>query len=72
MSAVIEYITVDGDRWDLISYKFYGTPYLYEKIVVANPKVPIVPVLPGGLRLVIPEIDRIEILISEELPPWKR
>uniref|UniRef100_A0A7C4AJA2 Phage tail protein n=1 Tax=Thermodesulfovibrio aggregans TaxID=86166 RepID=A0A7C4AJA2_9BACT len=65
-----EYITKEGDRWDLIAYQFYGDAMMYEPIVVANPEVPIVSILPGGIKLRIPAIEiKNEI---EELPPWKR
>lgn len=66
----IEYITKEADRWDLIAYEFYGDPMLYEPIIVANPDVPILPVLPSGLKLKIPVIEIKDVL--EELPPWKR
>ena len=36
MEEFYSYITVEKDRWDLISNKFYKTPYLYEKIIKAN------------------------------------
>jgi len=65
-----EYITKDGDRWDLIAYDFYADPTLYEPIITANPDVPIVPILPSGLKLKIPVIDdsnEIEFI----LPPWR-
>lgn len=65
-----EYITKEGDRWDLIAYEFYGDPYMYEPIVVANPEVSLVPVLPSGIKLKVPVIDLKETI--EELPPWKR
>jgi len=65
-----EYITKEGDRWDLIAYQFYGNAMMYEPIVVANPEVPIVPIFPSGIKLRIPAIEvKNEI---EELPPWKR
>lgn len=66
----IEYITKEGDRWDLIAYEFYGDPYLYEPIVAANPDVPIKPILPSGIKLLVPVIETKNTV--EELPPWKR
>ncbi len=70
MKEYYEYITQEGDRWDLIAYKFYGDPMLYEPIVVANFDVPIVPILPSGIKLKIPVIETKNTV--EELPPWKR
>lgn len=72
MTKFYEYITKEGDRWDLIAYRFYGDETLYEPIIVANPDVPIIPILPSGIKLLIPVIDMKNTIPSEELPPWKR
>lgn len=66
-----EHLTKDGERWDLIAFKWYGDPLLYEPIIRANPDVPITPSLPGGLTLWIPVIEA-PVASLEELPPWKR
>lgn len=66
----VEYITKEGDRWDLIAYEFYGDPYLYETIVAVNTEVRITPILPSGIKLKIPVIELKNTF--EELPPWKR
>lgn len=65
-----EYITKDGDRWDLIAYDFYSDPTMYEPIITANPEVFITPILPSGIKLKIPIIEENE-QIQFELPPWK-
>ncbi len=70
MSEFYSYITTQNDRWDLISYKFYKTPFLYEKIIKANPNIPIKPILDAGIELKIPVIQESET-IKFELPPWK-
>ena len=70
MKEYYEYITKEGDRWDLIAYEFYGDPMMYEPIIVANPEVPIIPILPSGIKLRIPIIEIKETI--EELPPWKK
>lgn len=72
MAEIMEYITKDGDRWDLIAYEFYGDATLYERIIQANPLVPIIPILPSGIPLQIPDIDDDEIISNEDLPPWKQ
>ena len=66
----LTHITSDGERWDSLSVRYYGDPFLYERIVAANPHVPLTPVLPAGLRLSIPVIERADL--SEGLPPWLR
>ena len=65
------YITRDGDRWDMISQKYYNTPDLYEEIIKANPEIPIEPVLDAGIKLKIPVLEESET-IQFELPPWKK
>ena len=68
------YVTKAGDRWDWISYNFYGTCDLYKEIQKANPDIPIdliaSPILPACIELVIPDIETPSTV--EELPPWKR
>lgn len=65
----VEYITVEGDRWDLIAYRHYGDPWAFEGILRANPDIPIRPRLPGGLRVLVPVVD-VETR-TDSLPPWK-
>jgi phage tail protein X len=67
----VEYITRDGDRWDLIAEAAYGDPWAFGPIIEANPDVPIRPVLPGGLRLLLPVREQAPTPAAE-LPPWKR
>ena len=71
MSAhYLVHLTKTGERWDQIAYRYYGDAMGYERIIAANPHVPIVPILEGGIRLSIPVIEKKELF--EELPPWKR
>jgi len=70
----MKYRTIAGDRWDLISYRFYGDPDLYKEIIKANPYLPEhikrAPILPEGIILEIPEL-KLEPKTPEGLPPWK-
>lgn len=66
----LEHITKDGERWDQLAWKYYGDALGYERIVASNPHVPLYPVLPSGLRMSIPVIERTELVL--DLPPWKR
>lgn len=68
----LEYVTQDGDRWDTIAYRHYGNPHRYEPILRANPGVPIRPILPGGVRLLIPVLPQSDLVADADLPPWKR
>jgi len=70
------YRTKEGDRWDQISYQFYGHPDYYREIIKANPHLPdhikYAPKLPAGIELLIPDIEVKRYPKEEELPPWKR
>lgn len=70
----IEHVTVEGERWDQIADRYYGAPLGYEAIVRANPAVAITTLLPSGLVLRIPLLrdEDVELLLEEDLPPWKR
>lgn len=70
MSGYIEHTTADNDRWDLLAWKYYGDATKYEPIIVANPTVPITPVLPSGIKLMIPVLDQDSVPAVDEAP-WK-
>lgn len=73
MDSVIQYTTTEGERWDNIADKVYGSPSEMNRILEANPTIERVDILPGGVILDIPIIERVDIQIdSEKLPPWKR
>lgn len=68
-----EYITKPGDRWDLISYKAYGTIDKMGDLIRANPDLPVNSILQEGLLLQIPVIpDSIVLTNKDLLPPWKQ
>jgi phage tail protein X len=67
----IEHITTDGDRWDLLAWRYYGDPHGYERIITANPELPITPRLAGGIKVRIPVIPDAPAATAG-LPPWKR
>lgn len=68
-----EYITRPGDRWDLISYRAYGTVEKMGDIILANPEVVVDEVIPEGTLLQIPIVPAVEVKMDAELlPPWKR
>ena len=43
-SRALLHVTVQGDRWDLLAWRYYRDPLAYEQIIDANPDVPIAPV----------------------------
>jgi phage tail protein X len=70
-TAYLAHITSDGDRWDLLAWRYYRDATGYERIMAANPTVDRAPVLACGIRLLIPVIETPDTL-TEDLPPWKR
>lgn len=69
MSYVL-YKTNENDRFDLISSKFYGTPFEYERVIQANPEVQITETLKAGLTIKVPKIE--ENKNTGNLPIWKQ
>lgn len=68
----LNHLTQDGDRWDSIAWRYYGDVKHVPLLIEANPHVPIVEVLSGGLNLAIPVIEADAATALEALPPWKR
>lgn len=66
----VEHVTTEGDRWDTLAWTYYGDPWAFERIIAANPSVPIRPRLPGGLTIHIPVIEA--ATRTDDLPPWRR
>lgn len=67
----IDHLTIEGERWDQLAWRYYGDPFAYAGIIRANPNVPIAPVLPGGVLLAIPVAAKTPATPAG-LPPWKR
>ncbi|HCE6987351.1 tail protein X [Pseudomonas aeruginosa] len=71
----IEHVTVEGERWDTLAWRYYGDPLAYGRIIEANPALDISSTLPSGLVVLVPVLPLAEAsqtLQDEELPPWKR
>ncbi len=64
-----EYVTVQGDMWDIIAKKTMGSEYYMTDLIDANPEHREIVIFPANVRLVIPEVSTPE---SKNLPPWKR
>lgn len=65
------YTTTQGDRWDTIANKAYGDPFKVTPIIEANKGLAIDEVLPSGITIVVPILER-PALDKSLLPPWKR
>jgi phage tail protein X len=69
----VPYTTTGGENWGMISYEAYGDEGLIKTITDANPTVAITPILPAGIVLSIPVVDKPASNINTQLlPPWKR
>ncbi|GAV21614.1 tail protein X [Carboxydothermus pertinax] len=64
-----EYITVQGDTWDIIALKVYGSEMYMTKLIEANPEHRETVFFSANVKLKVPEI---ETPIPTTLPPWKR
>ena len=63
------YITVQGDFWDLIAFKVYGTENYMPKLLKANKHLRDVVIFPSGTEIICPDPD---VKTSAILPPWKK
>lgn len=63
------YKTLQGDTWDLISYKIFGEEKYLIEIYNLNPEYSNIAIFEGGVELKIPVIS---VEITSTLPPWKR
>lgn len=70
--AALRHITLDGERWDSLAWRYYGSANAFERILRANPDLAMHTVLPSGLTVWIPVVELENIVPVEELPPWKR
>ncbi|MEM4618914.1 MAG: tail protein X [Desulfurococcaceae archaeon] len=66
-----KYITQDGDRWDTISEKVYGDPYLYPLLLLFNPQYQDITIFPAGIELIVPIVEE-ETPEEEVAPPWQK
>ena len=68
----LEHVATEGERWDTLAHRYYGDPFAYERLIDANPHVPIRPFIAAGTLLAIPLIEPTTAAASEDLPPWKQ
>ena len=63
------YTTIQGDTWDLISYRVYGSNHHTKELIFMNSEHREIAVFGAGVVLEIPEID---VQIEVSIPPWLR
>lgn len=64
-----KYETVQGDTWDLIALRVYGSEKYMTVLIEANPEQRETVFFSAGITLNVPEITT---PIPSTLPPWKR
>lgn len=65
-----EYVTVQGDTWDIVSLKVYASEMHLDKLIEANAAYREIVIFPAELKLLVPNISVSSI--SSTAPPWKR
>jgi phage tail protein X len=69
----IPHITVAGERWDTLAWRYYGDASLFGPIIHTNPQIPIEAVFEAGLTIEVPLLlVNPTVQNSADLPPWKR
>lgn len=66
-----DYTTVQGDTWDIVSRKNYGSEKYVDVLIEANPDHRLVFIFGAGVLLQIPALTTTETQ-QRNLPPWKR
>lgn len=72
MNGVLIYTTRDGDRWDTIAHKHYGNAFEIDRLVAANPHLPLAEQFTSGLTVFVPVVEQKTHHNQELLPPWMR
>lgn len=69
MTKVNTYRTIQGDTWDGIAYKLYGSEKHMVWLLEANLGCTEVVIFSAGIELVVPDAAPDKV---SSLPPWKR
>lgn len=73
LTKVIQHTTKEGERWDTIALRNYGSAGFMNRIIEANPGISRNATFSAGTVLNIPIIERTEVKTdAEKLPPWRR
>lgn len=66
-----KYTTVQGDSWDVISKKVYGSENHIDALIEQNWRERSRVIFPAGVALNVPEIPP-QAIDDSNLPPWRR
>lgn len=73
MTESINYVTTQGERWDSLAWKFYGSVKSMNILIDANPAIALSGVLDAGTKVIVPIVEATsETITASNLPPWKR
>lgn len=67
-----QYITRQGDTWDVMAKRLYGDEHFMDVLIKANVNHRKTVVFSYGVTIEVPEIDTKSKLYQVNLPPWKR
>ena len=62
------YTTTQGDMWDTISLRVYGTEKLMHVLIEANHRYRNISIFPANIELVVPDAQTQERIA---FPPWR-
>lgn len=65
------YTTQQGDMWDEISYKVYGSSAYTARLMQSNAQHLGIFIFQSGIVLQIPPLDETSVSISS-FPPWRQ
>ena len=66
------YNAIQGDVWDLISFKVYGDEGFVDTLIKANPHLRQIVMFDGSETVSIPDKPTVKPASLETLPPWKQ
>lgn len=73
MAKTRVYRTKNGDTWDLISHKVYGTEGYFHDLIRANLNLIDIAIFDSNIPIIIPDfVDTGANEDIDKLPPWKR
>ena len=70
--SVLRHLTREGDRWDLIAWRYYGNPLEIARLIAANPHLPLAEQFDAGLTVFVPVLRTPPKQRQDVLPPWMR
>ncbi len=65
------YTTIQGDMWDSIAKKVYGTENAMDALMKANPQYLNMAVFGAGVEINLPQFTAQEAA-SNAMPPWRK